>query len=467
MVLLAKSKYKGGKHAFADEDGKTAKLAVVPMMLKKKRIECRMLGFRRNHSLEYYGVASRLVITPKTQKCQMALFTAMRYCVPTVCVGDRGWGKEALVKDMSYLLGNVYLSYTLSNATSMKDLKSLLCGICSLGAWGCLRHFSSVRKGVLALMAETIGILHNAASAGLAATNINGTVCSLTYGWGIHFTASPAKMRDIGMSPSLRSLLRLVQFNLPEEQIVLHALFLANDFQNPKRLSRLVHAFLTYARLSFFNLKAFFGLKIIKRVLNLLRHSASIDLLMDSHSRNKESVFFGMYYKQLCIHLNDMQKQQCKLLITSIVSEVILDHDDQLVYNSTKFKARSLISNMDREYLISSKYVINRIEAMHNAIISGNNLIVVGAGSGYAVNATGGSADNSLPAHYHNFPGDDQLSGANGLAGWTNTHDGNYAYDANSTTSGGGKMWRTSSAGTTGTNENLPPYYALCYIMKT
>ena len=79
-----------------------------------------------NHSLEYYGVASRLVITPKTQKCQMALFTAMRYCVPTVCVGDRGWGKEALVKDMSYLLGNVYLSYTLSNATSMKDLKSLL-----------------------------------------------------------------------------------------------------------------------------------------------------------------------------------------------------------------------------------------------------------------------------------------------------------------------------------------------------
>ena len=92
---------------------------------------------------------------------------------------------------------------------------------------------------------------------------------------------------------------------------------------------------------------------------------------------------------------------------------------------------------------------------------------VVGAGSGYAVNATGGSANATLPSHYHNFPGDDQLSGANGLAGWTNTHDGNYSYDAVSNTSGGGKMWRTSTKGSSATNANLPPYYALCYIMKT
>ena len=70
-------------------------------------------------------------------------------------------------------------------------------------------------KGVLAIIAETIGTLQNAATAGLAAANVNGTLCALTYGWGIHFTASPMKMRNIGMSPSLRSLLRLVQFQVP------------------------------------------------------------------------------------------------------------------------------------------------------------------------------------------------------------------------------------------------------------
>ncbi len=86
---------------------------------------------------------------------------------------------------------------------------------------------------------------------------------------------------------------------------------------------------------------------------------------------------------------------------------------------------------------------------------------------GLSPGATGGSADNSLPSHYHVFPGDDQLILANGVAGWSSLSNGSFAYDANSTASGGGTMWRTSTEGTTGTTENLPPYYALCYIIKT
>ena len=92
---------------------------------------------------------------------------------------------------------------------------------------------------------------------------------------------------------------------------------------------------------------------------------------------------------------------------------------------------------------------------------------VVGAGSGYAVNATGGSANATLPYHYHNFPGDDQLTFGNGVAGWVSSHDGGFNYDATSTTSGGGKLWRTTAVGESAVNKNLPPYYALCYIMKT
>ena len=103
------------------------------------------------------------------------------------------------------------------------------------------------------------------------------------------------------------------------------------------------------------------------------------------------------------------------------------------------------------------------------------NKFIVGANTstgdttypGVSVGATGGSKDATLPSHYHNFPGDDQLSGANGIAGWSNTHDGNYNYDATSNTVGGGKMWRTTTEGASATNANLPPYYALAYIMKT
>ena len=101
---------------------------------------------------------------------------------------------------------------------------------------------------------------------------------------------------------------------------------------------------------------------------------------------------------------------------------------------------------------------------------------IVGAGSGYAVNATGGSADATLPSHYHNYPGDDQLTAANGKSGgtqfgttptWSNTFDDSFNYDATSTLTGGAKLWRTTTVGESVTNKNLPPYYALCYIMKT
>ena len=208
---------------------------------------------------------------------------------------------------------------------------------------------------------------------------------------------------------------------------------------------------------------------------------------------------------------------------------------------------------------------------------------LIGAGSGYAVNATGGSANSivvdhshgignisgnssntgdhthgdgnygtnntgnhnhsynsnhnantgnngdhshnaNMPNHNHVFPGDDMLSNASGTGGWNNRTTGSWGYDAVSNASGGGTIYRTSdtsgsgntsnagghshnfnfnisgntgnngghshningasgsggshshninvsgntgSTGNSGTNANLPPYYALCYIMKT
>lgn len=110
------------------------------------------------------------------------------------------------------------------------------------------------------------------------------------------------------------------------------------------------------------------------------------------------------------------------------------------------------------------------------------NRFVIGAGDTYAVNATGGSADaivvghthtgttNTTGAHTHLIPHNfdsgtagDYISGNDGpnnIAGSSNqspmTSAGNHSHSLN-----------INSAGSSGTNANLPPYYALCYIMKT
>ncbi|CAB5194399.1 hypothetical protein UFOVP177_3 [uncultured Caudovirales phage] len=95
---------------------------------------------------------------------------------------------------------------------------------------------------------------------------------------------------------------------------------------------------------------------------------------------------------------------------------------------------------------------------------------VVGAGTTYAVGATGGSKDAIVVSHTHSVsdPGhrhsilmssaNNTLSGTPSKLSTTQNQTGN-TENANTGIS-------INSTGDSGTNANLPPYYALCYIMK-
>jgi hypothetical protein len=107
---------------------------------------------------------------------------------------------------------------------------------------------------------------------------------------------------------------------------------------------------------------------------------------------------------------------------------------------------------------------------------------IVGAGSTYAVNATGGSANAIVVSHTHT--GTTSSAGAHehtsstgggfvvgGLSGSAaNIDTGGAGYRVVSETNSAGThnhTFTTASAGSSGTNANLPPYYALAYIMKS
>jgi len=101
---------------------------------------------------------------------------------------------------------------------------------------------------------------------------------------------------------------------------------------------------------------------------------------------------------------------------------------------------------------------------------------IVGAGNTYAVNSTGGSANAIVVSHTHTATVTDP--------GHTHTIDYNDDYTNNGIQQGGnpgpilpgtgaavnsnttGISVTNASTGVSGTNANLPPYYALAYIMK-
>jgi len=115
---------------------------------------------------------------------------------------------------------------------------------------------------------------------------------------------------------------------------------------------------------------------------------------------------------------------------------------------------------------------------------------IVGAGNSYSVNQIGGSADATLvahshtatstssssssvsdPGHTHQLPYGNDLYGTStgsGLAGYSppvrdNTYSATTGITVATSTSTSTSI---ASAGTSATNANLPPYYALAYIYK-
>jgi len=110
---------------------------------------------------------------------------------------------------------------------------------------------------------------------------------------------------------------------------------------------------------------------------------------------------------------------------------------------------------------------------------------IVGAGSGYAVAATGGSADATLVSHSHTISGStdsepnhihiEQNYSTNGSGdgpGPGASCCGGSIESSGVETQGGGAHFHsvsgnTSIEGSSATNANLPPYYALAFIMRT
>jgi len=120
---------------------------------------------------------------------------------------------------------------------------------------------------------------------------------------------------------------------------------------------------------------------------------------------------------------------------------------------------------------------------------------VVGAGSTYAVAATGGSANATLvshshtititdpghdhtanvtdPGHTHNLPGGTSSGGTIQTQLGVNSTASNGVSSSNTTgitvdnvSNTNGITASSNTQGSSATNANIPPYYALCYIMK-
>lgn len=88
------------------------------------------------------------------------------------------------------------------------------------------------------------------------------------------------------------------------------------------------------------------------------------------------------------------------------------------------------------------------------------NMFVLGAGDKYMVGDSGGSEEvtlsvDQMPSHNHTYNRRN------------NSTAGNYGYNMAASDVGSNTTQGTSYTGSSQPHPNMPPYYALCYVMKT
>lgn len=101
------------------------------------------------------------------------------------------------------------------------------------------------------------------------------------------------------------------------------------------------------------------------------------------------------------------------------------------------------------------------------------NRFIVGAGSEYNPGATGGSADATLVSHSHTGTTDTggvhshgyNAGGVVGL-GWASSNKNGPSAQTTTQHNGHQHTFTTDASGSSATGANLPPYYALAFIMR-
>jgi hypothetical protein len=108
------------------------------------------------------------------------------------------------------------------------------------------------------------------------------------------------------------------------------------------------------------------------------------------------------------------------------------------------------------------------------------NSFVLGAGNTYTVGQTGGSTDSIVvshthtatsvvtdPGHLHTTANGGFLTPSGGSGSYSGGGAGGSATNTSTSTTGITVATTNATAGVSGANANMPPYYALCYIMKS
>uniref|UniRef100_A0A8D8RBM8 Dynein heavy chain 2, axonemal n=1 Tax=Cacopsylla melanoneura TaxID=428564 RepID=A0A8D8RBM8_9HEMI len=116
------------------------------------------------YGYEYLGTPKRVVVTPLTDRCFLAITTALHLSRGSQIIGPTSAGKSETIRELARCLAYLYISEMCSEKTDYKTMQRIFTGLAKQGSWFVFDEFDRVRFDVMSVAAQNLTTLFQALS---------------------------------------------------------------------------------------------------------------------------------------------------------------------------------------------------------------------------------------------------------------------------------------------------------------